>query len=128
MMQEIYMCTGCLYILPVLGWILFSARPMPMCLLSSNGKRTSTFNTCCPRRIVCNKCVSLCSVSMRISFRHFSGGSILISFAALGTTREVLPLLCLWEGSQTLPFRTLFLQNPGCVIELLERQRFDVRG
>lgn len=37
--------------------------------------------------------------------------------------------VCLVEGSQMLPFCTLFLQIVGCVIELLEKDRdLDVRG
>lgn len=37
--------------------------------------------------------------------------------------------VCLWEGSQTSPFCTLFLQNTGYVIELLEKDgALDVRG
>lgn len=101
LMQEIYVCTGWLCILPVLGWILFSVRPMPALLWSSNGNRISTFNKFCLRGILWDKCISLHSVSIRIFFRHFLRGSMILGFISF--------LCCLsaagglGEESQTSP-------------------------
>lgn len=66
-------------------------------------------------RIVCNKCISLCSVSMRIFFRHFSEGSILISFAALGYHKRAVATSVSVGGIPNIVFLVLCFSKTQAV-------------